>query len=130
MIGDELMICKAIKILLTTILLFTVVACTKDNETGPIETASKMKQSIFFNNYEDFKSLFIKEKTEVTKELFNKLKEIDDSRADFKSYSLITLGNGQMILINHTPGNDYEIQDVIIVSDEMKELLKSEVINP
>ena len=29
-----------------------------------------------------------------------------------------------MILVNHAPGGDYQIQDVIIVSDEMKPLLE------
>jgi hypothetical protein len=63
-----------------------------------------LKQSISLNSYEKFQSLFFEQrKSKATKELFN--------------------------LVNHAPGGDYQIQDVIIVSDEMKPLLEK-MINP
>lgn len=124
------MVNKVMKVLVSTILIVIVVGCAKDNEEGPIETAIKLKQSISLNSYEKFQSLFFEQrKSKATRELFNQLRELDDSKADYKSYSLVTLGNGQMILVNHAPGGDYQIQDVIIVSDEMKPLLEK-MINP
>lgn len=89
-----------------------------------------LKRSISLDEYEVFQSLFSNHlKEEATKELFDKLKEINDSRADFKSYSLITLGNGQMLLVHHVPEDHFKIQDIIIVSNDLKQLIDQEVIN-
>ncbi|WP_136603775.1 hypothetical protein [Paenibacillus dokdonensis] len=128
--GVEFVGSKLIKFLLITALFLITVACAKDNKSDPDEIAVNLKKSISLDEYEVFQSLFSSHlKEEATKELFDKLKEINDSRADFKSYSLITLGNGQMILVNHVPRDNFKIQKVIIVSNDLKQLIEKEVVN-
>ncbi|MHA6484120.1 hypothetical protein ACX1C1_19690 [Paenibacillus sp. strain BS8-2] len=122
------MIGKSIKTLLIITFILIVTACTEDNKSDPIETAMKLMKTIYSDDYEEFQSLYLDHRnTEATKELFSKLKEINDSKANFESYSLIKLGNGEMILVNHTPGKDFEVQDVIILTDEFKKIFEDEI---
>ncbi|WP_442600760.1 hypothetical protein [Paenibacillus sp. KN14-4R] len=125
------MINKLFKLLILISLIILSVSCSKDKESDPIQTSIQMKQAIFFNDFEDFQSLFSSQrKSAATKEMFRALKEIEDPSADYKSYTLITLGNGRMLLVNHTPGKDYKIQDIVIVPEDLKILFEDEIKSP
>ncbi|MCA1030919.1 hypothetical protein LCL95_07800 [Bacillus timonensis] len=87
-----------------------------------------MKLAIDNNDYASFDSLFADgRKGSISEMEFKELKGITTAGAGYKSYELLTFENGEMLLVKLrlTPpheNNKIEIEDVIIVPDDMKEL--------
>ncbi|TBL81559.1 hypothetical protein [Paenibacillus thalictri] len=102
-------------------------SCSKEKPPGsPTETAIRMKQAVTFNEYDRFQALFMEQrKSQASRELFEQLKATNGAKADFKSYTLVTMENGEMLLVNHTPDNTFQIQDVIKVPDNMKSFFQN-----
>ena len=75
------------------------------------------------DDFDQFQTLFTEEKrSSATKELFGKIKEINSAGAEFKSYTVITLDNGEMVLVNLTPDEEQAIQSIAIIPQEYKVL--------
>jgi hypothetical protein len=95
---------------------------------SPDNPAWLMKLAIDNNDYESFASLFSESRTgSISKSDFRELQDITTAGTEYKSYELITFENGQMLLVRLTPSDnnkEIKIEDVIVVSDEMKEMFK------
>lgn len=99
-----------------------LVSCST-SQALPNATAISLKQSLSLDNFNKFQTLFSEGKwSTATKELFEKLKEIDSAGANFKSYTVITLDNGEMLLVNLTPDEEQAIQSITIIPKEYKVL--------
>lgn len=94
----------------------------------PVNTAIIMKNFLDAGNYEDFNKLFSNgRKDTVPVEQFNELKKLTAAGTDFKHFELLTFSNGKMILITLTQeriDDEYKIEDVKEIPDEMKSLFK------
>lgn len=118
--------------LLTSILMGVIIGCS--NETvkpdNPVNTAWLMKLAIDNDDYASFDSLFADgRKGSISESDFKELKKITTARAGYTRYQLVTFDNGEMLLVKLriTPpneNNEIEIEDVIVVPDDMKELFK------
>lgn len=126
------------KISLILLLSIILVSCSDDKEAfmpnDPLNTTSLMKMYIHQDNYEGFKSLFMDGTTaEVTETHFIKLKDIISPKAGIDNFTLLSLDNGEMVLVHLSPIPNEEgevlIQDVINIPDEMKDFF-SKAINP
>lgn len=119
-----------IKLLVIWLIAIVVMAGCNNNKTvkpdNPVDTAWLMKLAIDNGDYDRFNSLFSDgRKGSVSKSEFEQLRDITTAGADYTNYELLTFGNGKMLLVRLSPANDdneIEIEDVIIVPDEMKEL--------
>lgn len=100
------------------------------NETvkpnSPENTTWLMKLAIDNDDYESFNSLFSDgRKGSITESDFKELKDITTARAGYTRYELVTFDNGEMLLVRLTAAdgnNEIEIEDVIVVPEDMKEL--------
>ena len=117
------------------LLLFTfsfgiVVGCSSKTvkPDSPDNTALLMKLAIDNDDYVSFNSLFSDgRKGSISESDFKELKDITTAGAGYKRYELVTFENGEMLLVRLglTPpneNNEIEIEDVIVVPDDMKEL--------
>ncbi|MBB3112264.1 hypothetical protein FHS18_004350 [Paenibacillus phyllosphaerae] len=113
---------KIVTALLMSFVITALAACAS-NDTSPNDTAISLKNALTFDDYEKFQSLFSEGKKGIaTKALFEQLKDINSSRADFRSYTVITLDNGEMLLVNLTPNKEQAIQSITVIPEEHKEL--------
>ncbi|TLS50774.1 hypothetical protein FE782_18940 [Paenibacillus antri] len=113
---------RHVRVALLFIFALILGSCSNDNDES-IETAMKLKASLTFDDFEQFQSLYFEPRRKhATQELFDHLKTVNSAGANFKAYTVITMDNGEMLLVNLTPGNPFEIQDVMIVPDEFKSL--------
>ncbi|MCA1032882.1 hypothetical protein LCL95_17875 [Bacillus timonensis] len=119
-----------INLLLHFSILLVVVGCSSKTVApdNPENTAWLMKLAIDNNDYASFDSLFADgRKGSISEMEFKELKDITTAGAGYRSYELLTFENGEMLLVKLrlTPpheNNKIEIEDVIIVPDDMKEL--------
>lgn len=117
----------AFKVIIFLGLALSLSSCSGDNQIDPVGTTMQMSEAIRQDNYEEFKSLFFEpRRSHASQELFQQIKEIkgSSSATDFKSYTLLSFENGEMVLVNLTPNRKgkKEIQDVIFVPDDVKNL--------
>lgn len=109
-----------------------LISCNKDKllkPDSPANTSILIKNYIDAENYEDFKDLFSEDlENSISKEDFNKFKEISTSGSNHNLYDIITFENGEMLLIKltTTPVNDeYKVEEIIQIPDEFKLLFNS-----
>ncbi|WBL17127.1 hypothetical protein [Sutcliffiella sp. NC1] len=120
---------KYIKLLVLICAFFVVMVGCSSNKVQPDSTenvAWLMKLAIENNDYEAFDSLFSKgRKGSVSRTDFSEFTNLTTAGANYKKYELVTFENGEMLLVRLTPeneDNEYEIEDVIVVPEEMKVL--------
>ncbi|MFD1738720.1 hypothetical protein ACFSCX_19575 [Bacillus salitolerans] len=93
---------------------------------SPDNTAWLMKLAIDNDDYETFNSLFSDgRKGSISRRDFKELQDITTAGFNLKRYEVITFENGKMLLVRLTPlnkDNEYEIEDVILVPDEMNNI--------
>lgn len=114
--------------LLTSILFGVVIGCS--NKTvkpdNPENTAWLMKLAIDNDDYASFNSLIADgRKGSISEGDFKELKDITTAGASYSRYELVTFENGEMLLVKlrmTPPKEDIEIEEVIVVPDDMKEL--------
>jgi len=120
-------------IFLNFLLLLTlaVIGCN-NNELKPVSptnTTWLMKLAIDNQDYEHFSSLFSEGRKGIVSESeFSELKKMTSPGTEFSNYELLTFDNGQMLLVRLTPlgeDNIIEIEDVIVVPEDMKQLFLS-----
>lgn len=103
--------------------MFVLLVSCSSSQGSPNDTAISLKHSLSMDDFDQFQTLFTEEKrSSATKELFGKIKEINSAGAEFKSYTVITLDNGEMVLVNLTPDEEQAIQSIAIIPQEYKVL--------
>jgi hypothetical protein len=116
--------------LLTSLLLGVVFGCsskTLEPDT-PENTAWLMKLAIENDNYASFDSLFAEgRKGSISESDFKELKKMTTAGSSYERYELVTFDNGEMLLVklripHSNEDSKIEIEDVIVVPDDMKEL--------
>lgn len=119
---------------ISTLIISTLflISCNEDNllkPDSPTNTSILIKNYIDAENYEDFKGLFSEDlENSISKEDFNKFKEISTSGSNHNLYDIITFENGEMLLVKLTStpvNNEYKVEEVIQVPDEFKALFNS-----
>jgi hypothetical protein len=94
----------------------------------PSNTAMIVKNMLMAKNYDGLKEVLTKgSKERISLNEFNKLAKVYENgngSTDFKSYELLTFGDGSMILIHLTHIEDFEnkvqVQDIKVIPEEMK----------
>ncbi len=106
-----------------------LLSCTKDKSmkpNSPINASIMIKNYIDAENYEGFNDLFSDElKNSVSKEYFEKLKNISTSGSDHSLYNIITFENGEMLLVKLyqiEATGEYKVENVMKVPEEFKDL--------
>lgn len=96
-----------------------------DDNCGPTEVGILFKEAVRTEDYTLAKRIVAQDRDEyVTEETLKKINEIMSSKTSFKTYELLEFDNGEMVLLNLTPNNEYKIQDVTIVPEEFKAVFK------
>lgn len=109
-----------------------LISCNEDNALkpdSPTNTSILIKNYIDADNYEEFKGLLSEDlDNSISKEEFNKFKDIVTAGSNHNLYDIITFENGEMLLIKltSTPVNDeYKVEEVIQVPAELKTFFNS-----
>ncbi|TGY40227.1 hypothetical protein E5347_15555 [Clostridium sartagoforme] len=109
-----------------------LISCNEDNvlkPDSPTNTSILIKNYIDADNYEEFKGLLSEDlDNSISKEEFNKFKDIVTAGSNHNLYDIITFENGEMLLIKltSTPVNDeYKVEEVIQVPAELKTFFNS-----
>ncbi|MBS5939887.1 hypothetical protein [Clostridium sp.] len=109
-----------------------LISCNEDNvlkPDSPTNTSILIKNYIDADNYEEFKGLLSEDlDNSISKEEFNKFKDIVTAESNHNLYDIITFENGEMLLIKltSTPVNDeYKVEEVIQVPAELKTFFNS-----
>jgi len=110
-----------------------LVGCSDDEQVkpdSPMNAAFLMKYQIGSQNYDEFQKLFY-DSTEdtISKDEFDQFKEISTAGANFKDFELITMDNGEMLLVEFAPllddQSEYKIVNVKLVPEEMRALFNN-----
>lgn len=113
---------KIIQVFIFSLMIALLVSCSK-SQALPNATAISLKQSLNFDNFAKFQTLFSEGKrSTATKELFEKLKEINSAGAEYKSYTVIALDNGEILLVKLTPNEEKAVQSITVIPQEYKVL--------
>ena len=120
---------KNIVIVLSIVLNFILVTMIfiekNDDNDGPTEVGILFKETVRTEDYTLAKRIVAQDRDEhITEETLKKINEIMSSNTNFKTYELLEFDNGEMVLLNLTPNNEYKIQDVTIVPEEFKGVFK------
>jgi hypothetical protein len=107
-----------------------LVGCSDDERVkpdSPMNAADLMKYQIDIQNYDGFQSLFFEgAENSISEVEFNQFKDISTEGSNFKDYELITMENGEMILVEFAPlldnQSEYKIVNVMIVPKEMRKI--------
>ncbi|MBN3554265.1 hypothetical protein JYA63_08320 [Fictibacillus nanhaiensis] len=83
------------------------------------------KEAVRVENYELAKTLMAEgRKEQISDEGLKKVKQLMSAGTTYKTYQLLEFDNNEMVLLNLTPNDKYEIQDVVIVPEELKSMFK------
>lgn len=125
---------KSLLIALVLTSIFLLCSCTKEKVVKPdtpLNTGLLLNHAIKSENYEAFNSLFSEgRKNCISEETFQNLIQATEGGSGGSGYTLyevITLDNGEMFLVRLTPtetDGKYEVEDVTLLSGEMKEFFK------
>lgn len=111
---------KIFQILYVSLMITLLVSCSTPQALSN-GTAISLKQSLNFDEFDKFQTLFSEEKrSTASKELFEKLKEVNSAGAEYKNYTVISLDNGEMLLVNLTPNEEQAIQSITVIPQEYK----------
>ncbi|QFG00989.1 hypothetical protein PB01_20545 [Psychrobacillus glaciei] len=107
-----------------------LVGCSDEERVrpdSPMNAASLMKYQIDIQNYDGFQSLFYEGAENSISEIeFNHFKDILIEGSNFKDYELITMENGEMLLVEFAPlldnQSEYKIVNVMIVPKELRQI--------
>ena len=114
-----------LSIVLNFILVTMIIIGKNDDNDNPTEVGILFKEAVRTENYTLAKRIVAQDRDEhVTEETLKKINEIMSSKNSFKTYELLEFDNGEMVLLNLTPNNEYKIQDVTIVPEEFKAVFK------
>lgn len=120
---------KNIVIVLSIVLNFILVTMIfidkNDDNASPTDVGILFKEAVRTENYTLAKRIVAQDRDgHVTEETLKKINGIMSSNTSFKTYELLEFDNGEMVLLNLTPNNEYTIQDVIIVPEGFKGVFK------
>ena len=91
----------------------------------PLDIGFSFKEAVRVENYGLAKTLLAEGRKEhISEETLKKVNEIMSGGTSFKTYQLIEFDNGEMVLLNLTPIDKYEIQDIVIVPQRLKFIFK------
>jgi len=91
----------------------------------PVDVGFSFKEAIRVNNYELAKNLMAEgRKDQISDEFFSKVNKLLSAGTTYKTYQLLEFENSEMVLLNLSPDNKYEIQEVVIVPEELKSIFK------
>ncbi len=120
--GEADEIKKIFQVFFVIFIIAQLVSCSTP-QALPNATAISLKQSLTFDEFTKFQNLFSEGKqSTATRELFEKLKKINSAGALFKSYTVIALDNGEMLLVNLTPNEEQAVQSITVIPQEYKVL--------
>lgn len=95
------------------------------SKEGPVDVGLSFKEAVRVENYALAHTLVAEGRKEnVSKETLKKINEIMSAGTSYKTYQLLQFNNGEMVLLNLTPDEKFEIQNVVIVPEELKSLFK------
>lgn len=98
------------------------------NETlkkEPVEVGLSFKEAVRVENYEQAQRFMAEgRRAHISNETLKKINEAMSASTSYNTYELLEFNNGEMVLLNLTPDENYEIQDVVIVPDEFKAIFK------
>ncbi|WP_108669916.1 hypothetical protein [Peribacillus acanthi] len=112
------------------LILLIIIGCKSDTSVkpdSPLHTTMLMKMAINNKDYSQFVSLYTTgRKNKESQDTFKKLTDLKSAITDYSNYELITLDNGEMVLVHLTHGQKgkVEIQDVILLPTDLKEFFK------
>ena len=108
-----------LSIVLNFILVIMIFIDKNNDNDSPTDVGILFKEAVRTENYSLAKRIVAQDRDEyVTEETLKKINEIMSSKTSFKTYQLLEFDNGEMVLLNLTPNNEYKIQDVTIVPEE------------
>ena len=121
------------KHLVLLFILLLLVGCSDEEQVkpdSPMNAAFLMKYQIGSQNFDEFQKLFYDGTDDtISKDEFEELREISTAGANFKDFELITMDNGEMLLIEFAPllddQSEYKIVNVKIVPKEMRALFEN-----
>jgi preprotein translocase subunit SecF len=97
----------------------------ESSKKSPLDVGISFKEAVRVENYALAKTLMADgRKEQISDETLKKVNELMSENTSFKTYELLEFDNGEMVLINLTPNEKYEVQDVVIVPDELKPFFK------
>ena len=125
---------KKTRLLFSLIIISTLflISCTKAKTLeadSPVNTSILIKNYIDAGNYEAFKGLFSEGlENSISKEDFNKLKDISTAGSSHSLYDIITFENGEMLLIKLSSveiDGKYKVEDIIQIPEDFKALFNN-----
>jgi hypothetical protein len=91
----------------------------------PVDVGLLFKKAVRVKNYELAKTLMAEgRKEQISDEDLKKVNELMSAGTTHKTYQLLEFDNSEMVLLNLSPNDKYEIQDVVIVPEGLKSLFK------
>ncbi len=97
----------------------------ENTKQSPTDVGLLFKEAVRVENYARAETLMAEGRRDyISEETLKKIHEAMSAGTSFKTYELLEFDNGEMVLLNLTPDEKYEIQDVVIVPDELKAIFK------
>lgn len=126
---------KQIFILINIIMLLNLIGCSGNQgrlmkPDTPVNTALIARNALISGNYSLFNSLFTEgRKNSISEQEFQKIRKgVQSGSAGFTSFQLVTLPNGDGLLIRLSPEKDssgnYGIEDIKVVPKESMEMFE------
>ncbi|MFX3673511.1 MAG: hypothetical protein ACE3JQ_03550 [Paenisporosarcina sp.] len=92
---------------------------------SPTDLGISFKEAVRTENYELAKTLMSQgRKDHISHQTLKKVNEMMSSGTNYQTFELLEFDNGEMVLLNLTPNEKYEIQNVTIVPEEFKSAFK------
>ncbi|MBB6452622.1 hypothetical protein HNQ94_001068 [Salirhabdus euzebyi] len=115
-------------IILLSVCLNILFGCLFFNESikkDPLDVGLSFKEAVRVENYALAKTFIAKGRDEyISDEKLKKVNEVMGTGTSFTTYELLEFDNGEMVLLNLTTNNNYEIQDIIIIPEDLKFIFK------
>jgi hypothetical protein len=81
-----------------------------------VDVGLAFKQAVSVKNYDHVRTLLTEgREKQIKDEDLKKVNDLMSAGTTYKTYQLLEFDNGEMVLLNLTPNDKYEIQEVVIV---------------
>ncbi|ETI68318.1 hypothetical protein [Neobacillus vireti] len=99
-----------VSVLLNLILGFMVIYEKQTGNESPTDIGLSFKEAVRTENYALAKSLIAQGRKEyIPDETLKKVNDIMSSGTNFQTYELLEFDNGEMVLLNFTPNENYDV---------------------